>query len=351
MRKRTLLIFVILASLLIIPALTTCRQTGSSESNTDPGENPLSGTTIIADHTSVDEYVNIPDQYIAIVKTWLVDIAGESHSRGYRIGMNLLATQNSKYAVHIFEAGFPGTTSSMLRFGRHAGVGEEDFFTNAAAIQNIKNIIKQQNDSSNSINVLGFGWCYDMTGDNSPTTVRDPVYYIGWAGSSYGGPQNNRPWGLDSSDQAITENTICMDTYLATVNEYNLYCIQNGYICKIIFTTGPVDGGAGTETGFQREIKHDYIRNYVKTHDGILFDYADILCYNNENIKYTADWNDNGTIRTHANIHPDNLMDYDDSWNIINPSDDADHIGEVGTLRLAKAMWWLLARMAGWNGQ
>ena len=26
------------------------------------------------------------------------------------------------------------------------------------------------------------------------------------------------------------------------------------------------------------------------------------------------------------------------------------HIDEVGTLRLAKAMWWMLARIAGWDG-
>jgi len=31
-------------------------------------------------------------------------------------------------------------------------------------------------------------------------------------------------------------------------------------------------------------------------------------------------------------------------------AEDGDHIGQRGALRLAKAMWWMLARMAGWNG-
>jgi hypothetical protein len=108
---------------------------------------------------------------------------------------------------------------------------------------------------------------------------------------------------------------------------------------------------AGTENGFQREIKHDYIRTYVKANNSrILFDYADILCWNNSGAEYTANWNDGGTIRSHANIHPDNMKDYDGSWNIISHTEDGDHIGKVGALRLAKAMWWMLARIAGWNG-
>jgi hypothetical protein len=30
-------------------------------------------------------------------------------------------------------------------------------------------------------------------------------------------------------------------------------------------------------------------------------------------------------------------------------AEDGDHIGERGALRLAKAMWWMLARIAGWE--
>ncbi len=30
---------------------------------------------------------------------------------------------------------------------------------------------------------------------------------------------------------------------------------------------------------------------------------------------------------------------------------DIGHIGEEGSIRLAKAMWWMLARLAGWDGE
>jgi hypothetical protein len=145
-----------------------------------------------------------------------------------------------------------------------------------------------------------------------------------------------------------------MDTYLEGVDELIRYCTDMHLPTQWIYTTGPVDGEEenGTEQGFQREIKHDYIRDFVAADDArILFDYADILCWNNDGEQYLAEWNDGGEIRPHAQIHPDNLMDYDNAFNIVEwTDDDGDHIGEVGSLRLAKAMWWMLARIAGWEG-
>ena len=310
---------------------------------------------IIADHTVVDRYVDIPQQYIDEVKKMLVDIAGESHSGGYQIGMNLLEAYDSRFQVTTYDGYIPGITSSNLRLGRHALVGEADFYTSLTARNQYKIHITAQNTSGNPYSVIGFGWCWDMTWLNTPGGVIDPVHRVRWAGSSIGGPNGNLRWGLDADDQALTGNSVCMDTYLNAVEEYNRHCSTNGYATKVIFTTGPVDDGygimAGTENGFQREIKHDYIRDFVRGSSArILFDYADILCWNNNGVQCITNWNDGGTIRPHANIHPDNMKDYDGSWNIISHSEDGDHIGEVGALRLAKAMWWLLARIAGWDG-
>ncbi|MGI6306837.1 MAG: hypothetical protein ACOXZQ_13350 [Bacteroidales bacterium] len=75
---------------------------------------------IIADHTVVDRYVDIPQQYIDEVKKMLVDIAGESHSEGYQIGMNLLEAYDSRFQVTTYDGSIPGVTSRNLRLGRHA---------------------------------------------------------------------------------------------------------------------------------------------------------------------------------------------------------------------------------------
>jgi uncharacterized protein YjdB len=306
---------------------------------------------IIADHTVVDKYDEIPQYYVDEVKKMLVDIAGESHSLGYRIGQNLLELLDSRFQVLTYDGTPPAYSTQYLRLGRHGSTGEDQFYTSQTAINSYKTLITNQNNSGNPFNVIGFGWCWDMTWLNSPGGVIDPIHKVRWAGSSVGGPEGNLRWGLDNGDQSLTGNSVCMDTYLNAVNQYIQHCNANGYPTKVIFTTGPVDGNAASENGYQREIKHDYIRSFVQTNiDYYLFDYADILCWSNEGTEYITNWNDGGTLRPHANIHPDNMYDYDASWNKISHTEDGDHIGEVGTLRLAKAMWWLLARIAGWDG-
>jgi aryl-alcohol dehydrogenase-like predicted oxidoreductase len=71
-----------------------------------------------------------------------------------------------------------------------------------------------------------------------------------------------------------------MQTYLDATQAYIDYCASKGYATKVFYTTGPVDGYDG-ENGYQRQLKHDFIRDWVRADASrILFDYADILAWN-----------------------------------------------------------------------
>ena len=333
---------------------------------------------IIADHTIVDKYDDIPQIWIDEVKKMYLNIPGESHSFGYRKGLSLLQELDSGYPVIVTESGSPEPyREDALRIDRFVrnqynswnnGASEAKWYTWLAwdpdnpeyptvNANTIKNHISYCNTNNLEIAAIGFGWCWDMTWINGVTESKDPVYYVGWAGTSAGGPDggtNGLQWGLDDDDYAITGNRVCMETYLNATQEYIEYSNTNGYSTVVLFTTGPVDGGGNiNESGYQRWLKHEYIRNHVNvSSDRVLFDYADILCWNNDNERNEITWtNYNSEEQTFQAIHTDNMKDYDDSWNTIPHSEDGDHIGEVGALRLGKALWWLLARVAGWDGQ
>ena len=270
--------------------------------------NPPAGTQIIADHTIVDRYDDIPQCWIDEVKKMRLVIGGESHSAAYREGLNLLETAYSAYQVNVGGVPPEGETTSYLRA---SGVmwgdlwnsnqwvtsyGEEDWFTSATGIYNSIEITKKGITYCNTndgwyIDAFGLGWCWDQ-GTN-------------------------------------------VNNYLNATQQYIDYCIANGYTTKILFTTGPVDSYAPAD-GYQKYLDYEATRNYVIADSSrVLFDYADILVYNDAGEEETALYNGN----TYQVIHPDNMG-----------GTYTGHIGSVGAIRLGKAQWWMMARIAGWDG-
>jgi len=315
---------------------------------------------IVADHTVVDKYKDIPPSYLSKVKEMWVILAGESHASGYRIGCKLLMDTDTAYRCSSKSGTPEAPTNKYLRLtgttwgdvsnasGWISSYGEEDWYTSATAMSRTESHLTYCNTHNLPIDAMGFGWCWDMTADFSPGGTIDPVYKVRWAGRSAGGPQGSMRWGLDSGDSVLTGNSICMDTYLKATTRYSDFCKKNNYKTKIYFTTGPVDGSSNlSENGYQRQLKHEHIRKYVNlAPDRMLFDYADILCWSNAGQENITTWKDGANItQSFQTIHPDNMLDVDGFY-----TEDGDHIGQKGALRLAKAMWWMLARMAGWNG-
>jgi hypothetical protein len=276
-----------------------------------------------------------------------VTVPGESHSEAYRVGLTLLESAYPAYQVNVTESGTPEPfTDQHLRVSRATwgdysnssgwiySYGEEDWYTSATSISRTKAGITYCNTNNLAIAAIGFGWCWDMLFPPA-TASADVVYGCHWYGFS---EPTAGAWGLDAGDYALTGNAVCMDTYLAATKAYIDYCVANGYSTKVFFTTGPVDNTYYTgETGYQGYVKHEYIRNYVAADPSrILFDYADILCYDDNGTPTTITWNGHTyPAGTATNTYGGAIG----------------HISSAGAIRLAKAMWWMLARMAGWNGK
>ena len=264
---------------------------------------------IIADHTVVDKYDDIPQYYIDQVKKMMLVVAGESHSLGYMNGLVRLGSINPAYAVNYTYQGTPESyTSSHLRATRATwgdvnnttgwmySYGEEDWYKTSGAVTQTRAGITYCRDNNLEMSAFGFGWCYD-------------------------GAETN------------------MTDYLSATQSYIDHCRTNGYNTKVFFTTHAIDdwNARADETSYLKSLANIAIRDYVASgSDRILFDYADILCYDEgSEVPNTISWNGHTyPVITVANDIPDDLG----------------HISATGQLRLAKAMWWMLARIAGWNG-
>ena len=268
---------------------------------------------IIIDHTSVDQYDDIPAAYITEVKKMRGAIPGLSHASGYLKGLNDLETLDATYQVTVQYTGVAPTayTTSYLRFGKNvwdaqipgwtAGYDVEEWCTTVLPynpITNTKAGITYTINGGWDLDALGFGWCWD------------------------------------------TE--ININDYISATQQYVDYCVAQSYDTKIYFTTGNVSyyKTVGTSSDYNQYLKYETIRNYVKADpDLILFDYADILCWDNAGNQKTVIYSGN----TYPWIAADNAA-------VEGDADYYAHISLAGCMRIAKAIWVMMARIAGWEG-
>ncbi|MEJ5284847.1 MAG: hypothetical protein WHS77_07325 [Brevinematales bacterium] len=107
-------IFIFLSIFLIF--VSGCQSKPSSSNNSS---STAVNNVIIADHTVVDKYDTIPQYWIDQVKKMFVNIPGESHSSGYRIGCDLLELLDNRFQVNRTESGAPEAyTEAHLRISR-----------------------------------------------------------------------------------------------------------------------------------------------------------------------------------------------------------------------------------------
>jgi len=288
---------------------------------------------LIIDHESVDEFDSLTSEQITAAKEILIIIGGESHSAAYNEGLTRLESSDPTYNATVNTSGAPTTyvddalrLSKSYRYGSswNTSMGEGTFWTNATAISNIKTGLDYMANNYTGVILFGLGWCWDFE-RNGVTVAKDPVYGCGWAGSTVGGPDGDLKWGIDDDDNTITGNSLNLQSYIDAVVEYNTY--QPDVIT--MFTTGPVDG-YNSEAGYQRYLKHRAIEQYVRDNGGVLFDYADILMWNNDGEYYESSWDGHNF----GLIHPDN------------DGEDSGHIGYTGIDRIGKALWVLAAKIS-----
>jgi hypothetical protein len=257
---------------------------------------------ITIDHTAIDMFdAGIPTYYINLVKQMTFHYQGASHARQMRNGMEFVEVAESKYAFEYAENPADFNEPNKLKELELGSAYSDDYFTDSTGRDALKSRIQASVSEGYTPVVSLFGWSYNM---------------------------------CNTYDGTYTNATI--QEYIDAIAIFNADEDINDTI--FVYHTSVMDGGCT-----DRESWNQMIRDAATSNNGILFDQADIEIWNNANTEATDGYTRND--------------DYDDISQGGDPPDtypggDArnEHSNDALPIRKAKAMWVLLATLAGWDG-
>jgi hypothetical protein len=262
---------------------------------------------IIADHTIVDKFKDIPHEYIEKVKKCSYIIKGES-TANWGCGMELMEQMNIKYA-HDWDA--DGSSGSLVK---PDGNWDADGSSGS--------LVKPDGSACKGYRFKGdrMNWVFDSSDVHAIIShAHEKGANLLFAGVGWG--------------QGGRYDTLNLQTYCEMTDSYSRWCAANNYPTRVFLSTRkPINASVYYP-------RAQALRAMVQEKsDRIFFDFADILVHN-----------DSGELHIdsetgYPEIHPDNMANAPEC-----AGGDA-HLGCNGNIRVGKALWWILARLCGWEG-
>ena len=279
--------------------------------------------SLVIDHTSI-EVGEIPLYWVEKVKRdqMLIQCVGQSHSYQYESGLLLLEQNNPDFAVeiagglddlnapnrlHILRYQFSSVYNKWMDDG-----DDKDYWATEEGRVNPLNSARQAVAEGRPIAASIWCWCWDICRPQSFFSISDEFTeeHIGWYLNAI---------EMFNQDPSVAPTAFVYHTSVSDCSDY-------------INPDGP----------WRVTYFNEFIRQTARQANGILIDQADIENWNIDNTaqRFEVDADGRTVYLRHTDYDESNLPD----------TITGDHANDALCLRKASAIWYLAARLAGWNG-